>query len=192
MLSSPELNALLTQYTLASRTAGAGPLTTDDQAVLRSANWPADVPTTNWTRADVARFILLRDLAATVDAAGFGQAALECFTQGDAGEQRSFCRFVSLLPAPDRFLATMTDTCRTNILPLFESLACDNPYPLRYFPELNFNQMVLKAMFNGVALARIVGLAGRRNAELSRMSTDYAAERTAAGRAVPSDIALAL
>ena len=85
----------------------------------------------------------------------------------------------------------MTDTCRTNILPLFESLACENPYPARYFPELHFNQMVLKAMFNSVALARIVGLPERRNAELSRMSTDYAAERTAAGRSVPADIALA-
>jgi hypothetical protein len=85
----------------------------------------------------------------------------------------------------------MTDTCRTNILPLFESISCENPYPAHYFPELNFNQMVLKAMFNGIALARIVGLAGRHNAELTRMSNDYAAERTAAGRSVPADIDLA-
>lgn len=191
MLSSPELNELLTHYTLASRSAGAGPLTSDDQTVLHAAGWPADVPTATWTRTDVARFALLRDLATRLDAVAFEPAALACFTNGDAGEQRSFCRAVSLLPAPERFLSTMTDTCRTNILPLFESLACENPYPARYFPELHFNQMVLKAMFNSVALARIVGLAQRRNAELSRMSTDYAAERTAAGRTVPPDIALA-
>lgn len=191
MLSAPQLNELLMQYTLAARGAGHGPLTSEDDALVRSAGWPADQPTTAWDRADVARFVLLRDLAATVDAASFEQAALACFTQGDAGEQRSWCRAVSLLPAPERFLLAMTDTCRTNILPLFESLACENPYPARYFPELHFNQMVLKAMFNSVALARIVGLKARRNAELSRMSTDYAAERTAAGRSVPADIALA-
>ena len=191
MLPSSQINELLTRYTLAPRSAGNGPLTAGDQTAVRSAGWPVEVPLTDWTRADVARFALLRDLAATIDATAFEHAALACFTQGDAGEQRSFCRFVSLLPAPERFLPTMTDTCRTNILPLFESLACENPYPARYFPELNFNQMVLKAMFNSVALARIVGLAQRRNAELSRMSTDYAAERTAAGRAVPADIALA-
>lgn len=191
MLASPQLNELLTHYTLASRAAGAGALTADDQAVLRSAGWPADIPTTAWIRTDVTRFVLLRDLAVTTDAASFEHASLACFTQGDAGEQRSFCRAVSLLPAPERFLSTMMDTCRTNILPLFESLACENPYPARYFPELNFNQMVLKAMFNSVALVRIVGLAQRRNAELSRMSRDYAAERTAAGRTVPPDIALA-
>jgi len=191
MLSSSQLNTLLTQYTLASRTAGHAPLTAGDETIVRAAGWPADVPTTEWERVDVARFVLLRDLASSVDAGSFEQAALACFTQGDAGEQRSWCRAVSLLPAPERFLPAMTDTCRTNILPLFESIACGNPYPARHFPELHFNQMVLKAMFNSVALARIVGLHERRNAELSRMSADYAAERTAAGRSLPADIALA-
>ena len=182
---------LLSNYTTAARSAGHSARTTDDETVLRAAGWPADVPTTSWTRTDVARFALLRDLAASMDAAAFEAAALECFTQGDSGEQRSWCRGVSLLPGPERFLDVMIETCRTNILPLFESLACENPYPAAYFPERNFNQMVLKAMFNGVALRRIVGLPGRRNAELSRMSADYAAERTAAGRTVPPDIALA-
>jgi hypothetical protein len=51
--------------------------------------------------------------------------------------------------------------------------------------------MVLKALFNGVALARIAGLGARANASLARMATDYAAERRAAGRSVPSDLALA-
>jgi hypothetical protein len=49
----------------------------------------------------------------------------------------------------------------------------------------------MKSLFNGVPLARIVGLAGRRNAELSRMAADYAAERRAAGRTIPADIGLA-
>ena len=39
-----------------------------------------------------------------------------------------------------------------------------------------FNQLVLKAMFTGVALERIVGLSRRVNPELSRMARDYAAE----------------
>ena len=50
--------------------------------------------------------------------------------------------------------------------------------------------MVLKALFNEVALSRIAGLAGRRNAELTRMAADYASERRAAGRTVPADIGL--
>jgi len=52
--------------------------------------------------------------------------------------------------------------------------------------------MVLKAMFNGVPLSRIIGLESRLNSELTRMALDYAAERRAAGRAVPADLSLAL
>jgi hypothetical protein len=71
---------------------------------------------------------------------------------------------------------------------VFEAIACDNPYPARFFPDLNFNQLVLKAFFTGVAVQRIVGLADRRNAELVRMAQAYASERLAAGRTVPPDL----
>ncbi len=90
------------------------------------------------------------------------------------------------------FCSTIIDACRTNILPLFEAVACENPYPAQHFPERNFNQLVLKALFNGVALSRVVGLASRLNADLTRMAGDYADERRAAGRAVPADIGLAM
>jgi len=50
--------------------------------------------------------------------------------------------------------------------------------------------MVLKAVFNRVALARIHGLGARRNAELARMANDFASERRAAGRDVPDDLGL--
>ena len=39
-----------------------------------------------------------------------------------------------------------------------EAIACENRYPARHFPEHGFNQMVVKAMFTGVALARILEL----------------------------------
>ena len=78
------------------------------------------------------------------------------------------------------------------MLTIFEAIACENPYPARHFPELNFNQMVLKAAFNGVALARVVGLSSRLNAELARMASDYASERRAAGRSVPADLGLVM
>lgn len=195
MPASLNLNEILARYTGAARLSQGGTvaaaLTAEDSAAIRDAGFPADVPLTAWTRTDVARFVQLRDLAASMPPADFRAIALACFEQGDAMEQASWCRAVSLMPESQQYLAHVIDACRTNILPLFESIACENPYPAAFFPERNFNQLVLKAMFNGVALSRIVGLASRRNAELSRMATDYAAERTAAGRAVPADIALA-
>ena len=60
------------------------------------------------------------------------------------------------------------------------------------FPDANFNQLVLKAFFIGVAVARIAGLEQRKTAELRRMAEDYASERRAAARSVPPDLDLVL
>jgi len=195
MPTSTQLNEILARYTGAARLSSGGgttlALTGEEAAAIRTAGFPADLPLSSWTRTDAARFFQLRELAASMPPEEFSKIALACFEQGDAAEQTSWCRAVSLLPRPEQYLTHVIDACRTNILPLFESIACENPYPATFFPERNFNQLVLKAMFNNVALARIAGLPSRRNAELSRMAADYAAERTAAGRAVPADIGLA-
>jgi hypothetical protein len=145
-----------------------------------------------WTLEDAGRLVFLLARHDAVDASDrFAAEAITCFEQGDSREQRSWLRGVGFLPEAKQYLPLVIDACRTNILPLFEAVACENAYPARYFPERNFNQLVLKALFNGVALARIHGLASRRNPELARMAADYAAERHAAGRSVPGDIELA-
>jgi hypothetical protein len=147
----------------------------------------------HWTREDAGRATLLLTRAiAEHDPAAFASAAIECYERGDSSEQQSWLKSTALLPEPQRLLPTVIDACRTNILPLFEAVACENPYPARHFHERNFNQMVLKALFNNVALSRIVGLATRRNRDLTRMAADYADERRAAGRPVPADIGLAM
>jgi hypothetical protein len=140
---------------------------------------------------DAARAALLLARAGAAAPPAFVDAALRCYENGDASEQRSWLRAVALFPEPQRFLATVIDACRTNIVPNFEAVACENPYPSRHFPDLNFNQLVLKALFNDIRLSRIVGLSARANSELARMATDYAAERRAAGRSIPVDIGLA-
>jgi hypothetical protein len=166
--------AFYAAYTAASRKAGRDRL--------------AD----GWTAEDALRAALLLSLADVIAAGDFFVIAIECYERGDAREQQSWLRALPLLPDAERFVSLAIDACRTNILPQFEAIACENPYPARVFPELNFNQMVLKAMFNGVALSRIVGLQTRLNPELTRMALDYAAERRAAGRTVPADLSLAL
>jgi hypothetical protein len=182
---------LLAVYTGASQRLGKLPL-----AVARITDFSlpgADgLSLDRWTLEDAARTIFLLARAGAVAPDDFEADARACYDFGDAREQESWLRGVVLLPAPDRFLLTVIDACRTNILPLFEAVACENPYPGRYFPERNFNQMVMKALFSGVRLERIVGLSDRANAELSRMAADYSAERRAAGRSVPADIDLAL
>jgi hypothetical protein len=178
---------LLRVYTEASSRLGRALLARDGTTAA-----PGAATSAHWTLEDAGRLLLLLARHARAsDADAFCADAVTCYEQGDTREQQSWMRAVAFLPEAQRYLALVIDTCRTNILPLFQAVACDNPYPARYFPDLNFNQMVLKALFNNVPLARIEGLADRANNELARMATDYAAERRAAGRTIPGDIELA-
>jgi hypothetical protein len=181
---------LLALYTEASMRLGRLPL-----GVLardHSTTTLEGVALEDWTLEDAARATFLLARADSSPPESFEADARACYEMGDAREQQSWLRAVALMPAPERFLALVVDACRSNIQPVFEAVACGNPYPALYFPERNFNQLVMKSLFNGVRLERIVGLASRANAELARMATDFAAERRAAGRPVPADIGLAL
>jgi hypothetical protein len=185
------LDALAVLYTRAASKVGTSALSlvAADPPDSRQLEPPFD----RWTAADAARAALLLTIAErNPDTNAFVDGALACFARGDSAEQLSWLKSTAILPLPDRFLLTIIDACRTSILPLFEAVACENPYPSRHFPDRNLNQLVLKALFNGVALSRIAGLPGRLNPELTRMAGDYADERRAAGRAVPSDIGLAM
>jgi hypothetical protein len=173
--------ALLEAFTGAARALGKRPLALTPAEQTRLAALDPELTPVQWTTADAGRAWLLLQ-------AGDPALALAAYEEGDSAEQQSWLRALPLLPWPERYLAAAIDNCRTNILPQFEALACDNPYPARHFPDANFNQLVLKALFNSIPVARITGLERRLNADLSRMASDYASERRAAGRAVPADI----
>ena len=145
--------------------------------------------TPGWTARDAARAaIVLRAFLTQPEAAAatYGQ----WLRRGDQGEQESLLRLLMLLPDPTAVLADAIDACRTNSEVVFRAIACGNPYPAAHFPDLNFNQLVLKAVFMNVPVAEIHGLAARITPELLRMADDFATERRAAGRPVPEDIAL--
>jgi hypothetical protein len=191
------INSLLGAYTGASRKAAgrALSLTATEHAAIEALS--PGLSCERWTLDDVVRATLLLEAARVEgnevadDHAWIGIASA-CYENGDAREQQSWLKAISLLPLAERFVAFGIDACRSHIQPTFEAISCDNPYPSAHFPVLNFNQLVLKALFIGVPLARIVGLRRRLNPDLSRMARDYAAERRAAGRSVPADLSLAL
>jgi hypothetical protein len=142
----------------------------------------------HWTMRDFGRAALV--LAALQRTPVEEQTALveQLVRRGEMGEQESLLKLLPVLPRPDRFLAAAIDACRTNSASVFAAIALDNPYARDHFPEANFNQLVLKAIFIGLPVERIVGLEERVNAELVRMVRDYADERRAAGRTVPDDV----
>jgi hypothetical protein len=146
----------------------------------------------HFTLTDWVRLTLVFRAFSHLPAAGQPALIERLFESGEIGEQESLLRTLALLPEPTRFTDTGLAACRTNARRVFDAIACDNPFPAEFFPELGFNQMVLKAVFIEAPVARIEGLAARRTPELLRMARDYASERTAAGRPVPGDIALIL
>jgi hypothetical protein len=116
----------------------------------------------------------------------------EVYRRGDFLEQAALLQALMLVANPARFVNIAVESCRTNVRDVFEAIACENCYPAAHFPDANFNQLVIKAFFTGVAVDRIVGLDQRKSDELRRMAADYASERRAAGRAVPNDLDLVL
>jgi hypothetical protein len=143
-----------------------------------------------WSLSDLARAgLLLKALDASPEQDHVALAT-EIFRRGDSAERVALLRSLPLLPAPERFSELAIEACRTHVLDVFAAIACDNPYPAAHFPELNFNQLVIKLLFMELSLARVVGWRARANPELRRIAGDYAAERRAAYRSVPDDIAL--
>lgn len=160
-------------------------LTSAEQARLRAA--PVLLPA-GWPLSAVARAALSCRLCELLDGPAHCAALVQQFRTGDNAERAALLHSLSLFPEPQRFSELAIDACRSHVQGVFEAIACENPYPARFFPEANFNQLVLKAFFTGVAVRRIEGLPGRCTSELARMALAYASERRAAGRSVPADL----
>lgn len=141
----------------------------------------------HWTLTDYARLWLVQRALPAVAAAEQPGFVLNLFEAGEMREQVSILRVLSVLPEPARFVETGLQACRTNARDVFEAMVCENPYLAAHFPDLNFNQAVMKAIFMEVSIQRIEDLQRRITAELSRMARGYVSERRAAGRAVPQD-----
>jgi hypothetical protein len=177
-----------TAFALATRRAGrAMPAPSPAEAARLDAaglTWPV----APWGLDGLCRGALLLHAAATLAPGELEVLVEESFLGGDTRERQAVLRTLVLLPDPARFVPLAVEACRTSVQPVFEAIACENPYPARHFPESSFNQMVLKAVFIEVAVGRILGLEARITPELRRMAGDYASERRAAGRSVPADV----
>jgi hypothetical protein len=151
---------------------------------------PEDVAPTrpHWTLTDYVRAALVASAFDGLLRERQPACHLHWFEAGEIGEQVSLLRTLCLLDEPARFLETGLQACRTNALSVFEAMVCENPFLTEHFPELSFNQAVIKAVFMEVSLRRIERLETRITPELQRMAAGYKSERLAAGRSVPADI----
>ena len=122
----------------------------------------------------------------------FVEDAVTATSTATRASSKAGCEAVALLPHPQRFLAVVIDACRTNILPLFEAVACENPYPGPSLPRAQLQPDGPEGALQRTSRLRASSACQTRlNSDLARMAADYAAERRAAGRSVPVDIGLA-
>ncbi|MCG6965456.1 MAG: EboA domain-containing protein [Chromatiaceae bacterium] len=149
------------------------------------------LPLVDWTASDAARVLLLLGALARPDSRPEGLVHAY-FKGGDEAERAAVVRALALLPEPASHRPVALEAGRINSLRLYGALALNNPYPAGFYSEHEFNQVVLKSLFTGLDIGRIVGLARRANDELSQMCRDYVEERENADRDVPRAIWLAL
>ena len=146
------------------------------------------IPGWNWQKGtldQLVRVYLLIHLAEKED----GKSRIETlFDTAEMNELVALYRALPVLPTPEIWLHRATDAVRSNMGPVFDAIAFGNPYPTTYFSELAWNQLVLKCIFNDKPIHLIEGLDERANQALANTLADFAHERWAAGRRVPSQV----
>lgn len=132
--------------------------------------------------ADAARVLLLH--AAEADPATLTRV----YEQGTAAERRAVLHALPHLVQGPQALPLVEDALRTNDTRLVA--AAVGPYAARHLAPHDWRHAILKCLFTGVPVDAVAELdrRARADAELARMLGDYAGERTAAGRTVPSDL----
>ncbi|AXB46803.1 EboA domain-containing protein [Amycolatopsis albispora] len=142
------------------------------------------------TLDDQARVRLVTELNLLLPAEACAAELAELYRYGDDAERRGVLRGLNALDHPDdnvvgTGLQLVADALRTNDTRLVA--AAMGAFAGRHLDAHSWRHGVLKCLFTGVPLAAVAELDRRIDDELRRMVSDYAAERSAAGREVPAD-----
>jgi len=140
-----------------------------------------------WSTDEAARVAILLATHQGDDQA-FATRVDRLCTTAEVTEHVAILKGFAVFPAPMLLCDRAREGVRSSMQPVFEAIACLNPYPFDYFDEAAWNQMVVKCVFVGAPIDAISGLLDRRNPELIRMLADLVAERRSASRPVSQSI----
>ncbi|MEU0145087.1 EboA domain-containing protein [Streptomyces sp. NPDC006288] len=132
--------------------------------------------------ADSVRVLLL------VEARAGLSAVTRLYDRGTAAERRAVLLALHRLDLGATALPLVEDALRANDTRLVA--AAVGPYGAAHLDAHGWRHAVLKCLFSGVPVEALDRLADRAHgdAELARMLSDFADERTAAGRVVPAGL----
>src|SRR5690606_24720391 len=96
----------------------------------------------------------------------FADVVTTLYRTGSDREQVGILRAFPCVPAPRDLVPLAREASRTNDVTVFSALACESAFPAEHLPDAAFEQLVLKALFIGVSLERILRLETRVTPEL--------------------------
>lgn len=187
LMRDPEDWQLFTSFSLTPRHTGKGlPGLTANE--IREANrlrkgWDPSA----WTADQAGRTFLLLSYAEQGEEE-FLDKIEKIFITSDLGEAVALYQALPVYPFPEKFKDRAAEGVRSNITTVFNGIALNNPYPMDYLDEGAWNQVVLKALFVGSPLYKILGVDTRANATLAKILVEYAHERWSAGRSVSPEL----
>lgn len=141
----------------------------------------------NWSLDQTARTLYMLSIPHK-DQESYIQTVNTIFNNADIMEAIALYQSIALLPYPKILKNRAEDGVRNNIIPIFNAIALNNPYPSDHFDQNSWNQLILKAVFIESPLNQIIGLDQRNNKELTILLKDYTAERLAANRLIHPDV----
>lgn len=154
------------------------------RTIARTAADPGDLG--RFRAEDEVRVQLLAAFAeATPDLEVLVPEVEGLYRYGDADERRAVLLALSRLPIGDRGLELVRDALRSNDPRLVVAALGD--YGHQHLDADGWRHGVLKCLFMGIPLALTSLDRSEPDPTLREMVAAYAAERTAAGRAVPAD-----
>jgi hypothetical protein len=180
-------NALAVAIGLAPRRVGKSDLSLKPDDVAQANALRQGLDPSEWSIDQLVRIALMVASYAGDESAFAAQFDTFCST-AEINELIALCRGLPVYPAAERLEPRAREAVRSGMKPVFEAVAHRNPYPVEFFSEEAWNQMVVKAFFIGSHLWPIQDLDRRGNPRLARMLVDLAQERWAAGRPVSGEV----
>src|SRR6266567_3804392 len=172
---------------LVPRRLGKADLSLPEAELARAEALRPGLDPSDWSIDQLARIALMAASYAGDDAAFASRFDSFCAT-AEINELIALCRGLPVYPNAALIEPRAREGIRSGIKPVFEAVAHRNPYPVEWFSEDAWNQMVVKAFFIGSHLWPIQDLDRRGNPRLARMLVDLAQERWAAGRPVSGEV----
>lgn len=179
--------ALFIAFSTAGRRAGREDLRLSAADLASASAARSGWDPSRWSLDQAVRTRLVLALPSQ-DAGAWLTTLDQLFAAAGLEELVALYQALPLLPHQELLAPRIAEGVRSNMKPVFNAVALDNPITSERLDQDAWNQTVLKALFVASPVARMVGAERRANTVLAQMLIDYARERIAAKRPVPVDL----